>query len=234
MSEPLVNVIIPAYLPTENHLRLLQLAVSSLSEQTHTDFSVSLVLNGLYCGKQEVMDAVKDFRYPDRLIIYNMEAKTSGAKARNYGIRRTNAKYIAQLDADDAYMPEKLEKQVAYMEEHPKCDLLGTLMYYKKEDGSVTDGPFRVNEYKDHSEIANQIAYGNVLSHGTVMLRNESYKSFNLQYDEVNVPGTSWPNYGKIMYEDWDLWQRSIAKGVKTHVLQERLYLYSLGTSVAR
>jgi glycosyltransferase involved in cell wall biosynthesis len=227
-----INVIIPAHIPTEGHLRLLCRAMLSLQNQTYQDFRIILVLNGSFCDTQEVKSRLLPFKYFDRLVIYDMESKASGAAARNYGIMRSQSKYIAQLDADDQYMPRKLEKQVEFMENHPDCDFLGTCsMIYCSDGRTVEEEMFRPEL---HGEIARVIHNTNVMACGSILFRGDVFRRFGVIYNEVYKPGTVWPSYGRKMHEDWDLWIRLIGSGAKAHILQEKLYVWSEGTSVER
>ena len=164
-----------------------------------------------------------------------MGRKASGAAARNYGIRRSTSKYIAQLDADDAYMPEKLEKQVAFMEAHPDIDFLGTcLILNRRNNQTVKEQHLQFFRPEYHKDIAAVIENENAMAHSSILFRGDIFRNFGVEYNEAYKPGAIWPIYNRIMYEDWDLWIRLIRLGAKAHNLQESLYVWSEGTSVAR
>ena len=231
--EPIVDVIIPAYIPSPIYLKLLRRAFQSLEKQTMTDFKTSLVLNGGFCSKEDVLSEIKFYKYLDRLTVHDMGTKASGAAARNYGIQRSTSKYIAQLDVDDAYMPEKLAKQVEHMENNTECSILGTLKADIDKHQNVIHCP--TYYHQTHEQIVADIEKFCVLSHGTVMLRADIFKKLNIYYDEIQKPLTVWPMYpNTLMAEDWDLWIRMIKKGAKAYILQEKLYVYTVGTSVER
>ena len=227
-----VDVIIPAYLPSLHYLQLLRRALSSLEVQTYTDFGISLVLNGSFCSADEILSSLQSYKYFDRITLYDMGRKASGAAARNYGIIRSTSKYIAQLDADDMYMPEKLEKQVEYMDTHSECDFLGTCLMVNSRDGQINEEEYDRPEY--HKDIAKVIERENAMACGSIIFRNDVFCRFGVLYTEAYKPGMIWPSYGRNMHEDWDLWIRLIKAGAKTHNLQEKLYVWSEGTSVAR
>lgn len=228
---PVVDVIIPAYLPSPTYLDLLRRALKSLEKQTYTNFKISLVLNGSFCSADEILSSLQTYKYFDRLTLHDMGRKASGAAARNYGIIRSTSKYIAQLDADDAYMPKKLAKQVEYMDSHSECDFLGTCLMVNRF-GHIAEEEYSRPEH--HEDIAKVIERENVMACGSIMFKNDAFCKFGVLYTEAYKPGMIWPNYGRIMNEDWDLWIRLIKSGARTHNLKEKLYVWSEGTSVAR
>ena len=122
----MISIIIPAYIPTRKHHALFIRAIRSLEKQTYKDFEVICVLNGCYTDYGSIISSV----ITDLNIHYKfLEGKTSGAIARNFGIKVSKRKYVAQLDVDDQYHPEKLEKQIEFLEKNPYIDVLGTLAY---------------------------------------------------------------------------------------------------------
>ena len=231
MTMAAIDIIIPAFLPSPKYFQLLRRALFSLEDQTYKDFSISLVLNGCYCGGDEILSSLKSYKYFDRLTLYDIGKKASGATARNYGIIRSTSKYIAQLDADDAYMPEKLARQVEYMDNHSECDFLGTCLMVDRF-GYIAEEEYFRPEY--HKDIAKVIERENVMACGSIIFRNDVFRRFGVLYSEAYKPGTFWPNYGRKMYEDWDLWIRLIKAGAIAHNLKEKLYVWSEGTSVDR
>ena len=236
MNEPSVDVIIPAYLPSQSYLSLLRRALVSLQKQTFHDFKVTLVLNGSFCSKDDLIAAIRSYNLLwlfDKITVHDLQKKASGAIARNYGISKSRTKYIAQLDVDDAYMPAKLAKQVDYMNKHENIDFLGTLAMDLMPNGNLMI-PKASNTYETHEQIALNIEKSNVMTHASVIFRRSMFERLGVMYNENHKPGLIWPEYGRPMWEDWDLWIRLIKDGAVGHNLQENLYVYSLGTSVER
>ncbi len=103
---PLVSVIIPNY----NYARYVGEAVESALGQTYSNLEVIVVDDGSTDNSLEVLE-----RYRDRVKI--VEQQNSGVcVARNRGVAETKGEYIAFLDADDVWLPEKIEKQVKKFE----------------------------------------------------------------------------------------------------------------------
>jgi glycosyltransferase involved in cell wall biosynthesis len=120
---PLVSVIVPTYArPT-----LLQNALKSVNAQTYSLLEIVVVDdNGrgtpLQLETQRTVDSMS-FREGIVLSYVVREKNGGGAMARNSGIEAARGAYVAFLDDDDEWMPEKLEKQVAAMENHEEVGL---------------------------------------------------------------------------------------------------------------
>src|SRR3989338_1834678 len=105
---PMVSVLIPTF----NGEKYLEDAILSVFAQTYKDYELIIVDDG--SKTREVEKICK--KYYDRLKYIRQENRGISA-ARNNGIVNSNGKYIALLDDDDLWAPEKLEKQVKYYEE---------------------------------------------------------------------------------------------------------------------
>jgi len=228
----MIDVIVPAYIPTERNLNFFYEAMNSLRRQTLKDFNVKIILNGSDLYKSEIEESIQS---DDRFEALHFKKKSSAAIARNYGIRNTSSKYVAQLDADDLYHEEKLEKQLKFMESNTHCSLLGTSNYVIRNGRNVDSCCGTHHQYQTHEKIKENIdANYNVIVCGSVMFRRSEVFGNNLFYDEENTPGQYWPSYGKIMYEDLDLWIRCINRGKKINIIPERLYYWREGSRVER
>jgi glycosyltransferase EpsE len=227
----MISVIVPAYIPTELHRKLFRRAIASLEAQTFKKFEVICVLNGSCVSKDEIINDIKNCKL--QVNFYDFEKKSSGAIARNYGIQMSKNSLIAQIDVDDQYAPTKLEKQYNFFQTHPEYDFVGTLAsdFYFNE--TITDSCFSPGQYQEHEQIAKAIKHENIMCHGSIMFKKSSFIKLG-GYNEINKPGTIWPEYGVRMWEDWDLWQRAVNQGMKFHNIPERLYYWSVGTSVDR
>ncbi len=107
---PLVSVIVPAY----NAARFLPESLPSVLAQTWTDFELIVVNDGSTDGTAACVEAFTDPRI--RLV---SQANRGLAGARNGGIRAARGSFIALLDADDLWLPEKLARHVAHLQSRP-------------------------------------------------------------------------------------------------------------------
>ncbi len=106
---PVVSVIIPTF----NRREYVQEAIDSVLAQTYTDYEIIVIDDGSTDGTGEALRE----RYGNR-VIYEWQENQGESVARNRGIALAQGEYIAFLDSDDLWLPEKLAKQVAYLEEH--------------------------------------------------------------------------------------------------------------------
>ena len=225
-----VDVIIPAYLPKSDNLLLLNRALKSLEAQTYQDFHTYIVLNGLYDDESVIR---KSILYKGNCTVLTLSGKTSGAIARNAGIKASTSPFVAQLDADDQYHPQKLEKQVSFMGRNEDVGILGTLAWDYYKDETTRESCFLPGQYETHAQISNALQSENVMCHSSVMFRRSALNLLG-GYVEDRKPGSLWPQYGTRMWEDWDMWLRAIQQGIKLYNLPERLYYWSVGTGVER
>jgi glycosyltransferase involved in cell wall biosynthesis len=107
-TAPLVSVIIPAY----NRANILPRAINSVLNQTYQDFEIIIVDDNSTDDTEDIVKKISDGR-----IQYIKNQKNVGAAvARNVGIESSKGKYIAFLDSDDEWLPEKLSKQIRLFE----------------------------------------------------------------------------------------------------------------------
>lgn len=106
----LVSVIMPSY----NTGKFIAESINSVLSQSYTNWELIIVDD---CSTDDTDNIVASFLKDER-IRYLKNKKNSGAAiSRNYALREAKGKWIAFLDSDDLWMPEKLEKQIRYMEE---------------------------------------------------------------------------------------------------------------------
>ena len=116
MNMPTVSVVMPAY----NAAAFVRRAVDSVLAQTWSDLELLGVDDGSTDATRDVLAS-----YGDRLRVL---PKLNGgpAAARNHGLRHARGKYVAFLDADDWWLPQKLERQVALMAGRPELGFCST------------------------------------------------------------------------------------------------------------
>ncbi|EDZ96956.1 glycosyltransferase [Limnospira fusiformis KN01] len=113
-TTPKVSVIIPAY----NCDRYIELCVRSALEQTYTDYEIIVIDDGSTDNTRQVIEPYLD------VISYHYQPNQGAAKARNYGCSLARGEFLAFLDGDDFFVPEKLAEQVAHFQKNPSIDLI--------------------------------------------------------------------------------------------------------------
>jgi GT2 family glycosyltransferase len=180
----------------------LEECVDSILNQTFQDFEYIILNNGSTDRTPEILN-----RYADpRLRIIHQE-NLGIARSLNKGIHLANSELIVRLDADDYSVPQRLDKQITFMEQHPEIVLCGSrfeLLVGKKTFDQET---LFIEENK---AIRKAMSCFNPFSHSTVVFRKKTFIESGC-YNE------------KFEYsQDYDLWLRMLGFG-EAHILRDKL-----------
>ena len=104
-----VSIIMTAY----NAERYIGESIKSVLNQTFTNFELIVVNDA---SEDRTVSEVKDFNYDRRVKLFSLKFNKGTANGRNFGISKANGEYIAFIDSDDTWVPNKLERQITYME----------------------------------------------------------------------------------------------------------------------
>ena len=118
---PFLSVIIPTF----NRKKYIIRALDSVLAQTYRNFDIQVIDDGGNDGTGNLVRTRAD-QEEEIQIHYTHTPNRGVAAARNLGIRRSGGDWIALLDSDDEWLPEKLEKQVDFMRHHPGISLIHT------------------------------------------------------------------------------------------------------------
>ncbi len=174
-TEPLVSVIIPTY----NGKKYLGVAIDSVLSQTYKNIEVIVINDGASDGTKQVIE--KFIEKDARIISVENESNLGFVKSLNKGIGYAKGKYIARLDDDDSWAsPQKLEKQVEFLEAHPEYVLTGGGLI--QIDGSGEEMIRYLFPEKDE-DIRRVILVDNVIAHSSVVFRKDSFVQVG-GYDE--------------------------------------------------
>jgi len=117
MGEKLVSVVIPLY----NRGEYIEEAIDSLLCQTYENIEIIVVDD---CSTDDGISVVESYR-DDRIKIVRNEVNSGTAATRNRGFQEAKGEYVALLDSDDIALPDRIEKQVRYLEENKDIYLVG-------------------------------------------------------------------------------------------------------------
>lgn len=171
---PLVSVIIPTY----NREKYVVEAIESVLVQTYKNLEIIVVDDGSTDGTEKILEP-----YRDR-VVYIYQENQGPSAARNTGIRRANGQFIAFLDSDDLWLPEKLEVQVAYMETNPEVGLVHTGKLHREERPTgpiLKEWPYAEQSRSGH--IFPEMFLGPAVLTPTVVARRECFDVAGL-FDE--------------------------------------------------
>lgn len=181
---PDVSVVMPVF----NGAEYIREAIESLLGQTMTNFELIVVNDGSTDDSAAIVASYNDprIRLIDRAVNLGLTI------TRNEGVSAARGEFIAMLDCDDVALPARLEKQLAYMQHHPECGLLGSWFYLIDQNGQVEREQRVVFE---SAQIPVNLLFHNVFGQSTVMLRRSLLPEG--PYREEFPPA-----------EDYDLWVR--------------------------
>lgn len=198
---PRVSVLMPVYNTKPEHLRE---AIDSILAQTFTDFEF-LILND--CSPNaDVEEVVKS--YTDPRIVYAVNEHNLGISgSRNRLLDMAKGEYLAVMDHDDISLPERFEKQVAFLDVHPDVGIVGTFTR------GMSKGTVKLRPTAD-MEIKKMLMAHCNLSHPSCMLRASVLKEHGIRYEEMFSPA-----------EDYSLFARLIPV-TQFAILPEALFIY--------
>ncbi len=173
-NQPLVSVIMPVY----NAADFLEEAIQSIVRQSYIHWELIVVDDA---STDSSLKIIEKFKKENALRIrvkrLSKNLNKGGDPAANVGFKMARGKYVARMDADDVAMPERLEKQVRYMEKHKEVFMLGGQAKVIDKKGKVM-GVKRVP--LTNGEIYEDFFVFNPIIHPTVMIRRDEVKRQNL------------------------------------------------------
>jgi glycosyltransferase involved in cell wall biosynthesis len=201
--EALVSVILPAY----NATGYLDRAVQSILQQSYKSFELIIINDG---SEDETWKLIETYDDP-RVIGVNFEQNQGLINVLNHGLELARGKYIARMDADDIALPERFNKQVEYLEQHPDCGVCGTAVINFNGSGGTCKAIYPCK----HKEIIAALSlFERNICHPTAMIRTSVLRENKIKYKE------------EYHYtEDYMLWL-DILRHSRLHNLKEPLLLY--------
>ena len=191
-----ITVVIPTY----NRYTLLKRAITSLYSQTHQPKEIIVVDDGSTDDTSQVQNDFSE-------IIYIYQENRGVSAARNTGIQRASCEWIAFLDSDDEFHPQKLQKQIAFHQQNPDI-----LMSYTAENW-IRNGK-EVKIPKKYHKIGKDVFLENLsycnIAPSSVLLNKNLLDDVGLFDEKLEV------------CEDYDMWLR-ITQKYKVGLIDEKL-----------
>lgn len=187
----MVSVIIPTF----NREKTISRAIQSILNQTYNNIEIIVVDDKSTDNTEEI---VKNFN--EEKIYYIKHSNNQGAcAARNTGIKNAKGEYIAFLDSDDLWKPDKLEKQLYFLKEN-NSDLV--FCSHTVYDG-VSEKTIPHNKIKDEN-IFEKLLYSNFITTGAILAKQKCFE----EIFDVTLP----------RFQDWDLVIRMCKKYKISHI----------------
>lgn len=200
----LISIIMAAY----NAEKTIEKAINSVLAQSYQNWEL-IVIND--CSKDKTVSIVESIADPRVRLIHN-PVNSGVSVTRHRGVEEAKGEWLAILDSDDAWEPEKLEKQVQRQIEK-NADLLFTASSFMNADGEPIDWVLHAPEQIDYRTLLKQ----NLVSNSSVLVRKALYQAHELQ--------------GDGMHEDFACWLRILKTGVKAYGVDEPLLIYRISAT---
>lgn len=164
-TQPIVSVIMPVH----NAGKFLAPAIESILAQTYKKVELIIVDDASTDGSwKTITQFAKKYKKQITAVQTKKQVNSAGNGATNYGLQFAHGSFVARMDADDIALPERIEKQVAYLLSHPEVILLGTQAYVVNEKGKITG---KKSLPTAHEDIYEQYGVIHPIIHPTVMIR---------------------------------------------------------------
>lgn len=201
LCKPIVSVIMPAY----NSCHTIAMSIQSVKDQVLTQWELLIIDD---CSTEPLENIVSAFQ--DERIHYIRLAHNNGvANARNIGIAKAQGRYIAFLDSDDMWHPEKLSMQLAFMQ---KNHYAFTYTWYRQFTGDISQlgNLVKTKQVVDYRDLLK----GNDIGCLTVMIDRK-------QIQNIHMPSQR--------HEDYITWLNILKQGYKAYSISKELAYYRKG-----
>lgn len=190
-----VSIIMGIY----NCAETLPEAIESILNQTYLNWELIMCDDGSSDDTWKIAIRYAE-KYPDKIKILKNESNKGLNYTLNRCLKKATGKYIARMDGDDISMPERLEKEVSFLEEHKEYAIVSTPMIYFDEYGEWGEGKaIEIPQLKDF------VFHPPFHCHAPCMIRKEAY-------DRV---GGYTVDKRLLRYEDCNLWYKLYSKGYR-------------------
>jgi teichuronic acid biosynthesis glycosyltransferase TuaG len=204
MEQGLVSIIVPVY----NVEKFITETMDCVCRQTYENWELLLVEDGSKDNSKAVIEEYLKKSGESRIRLIRQPSNMGAAKARNRGLAEAKGRYIAYLDADDLWVPEKLEKELRFMREKDAAFAF-TGYEFADENGKGTGRVVRVPA---------TLSYQEALKNTTIFTTTVMFDTEKINKDLLEMP--------VIKSEDTALWWKVLKHGYVEHGLDENLVKY--------
>lgn len=202
--EELVSIIVPVY----NAGRFIEETMDCVAAQSYSQWELLLVEDGSSDGTVPIIEEYIRKNSESRIRLIRQPENQGAARARNRGLKEAAGRYIAYLDADDLWMPEKLEHQLAFMAER-KAAFAFTGYEFADENGRGLGRVVRVPQ---------TLNYRQALKNTTIFTTTVMFDTARIDRALLEMP--------VMKSEDTALWWKILRNGYTAYGLDENLAKY--------
>lgn len=211
-NKPLVSIVVPVY----NAKKYLNKCLNSLYSQTYKNIEIIIVNDGSSDGSGEIIDSFYKRNRSNTVVLKNSEPSGfTGEIAANQGIRIANGVYIARMDADDIAFPDRIEKEVNFLEKHKDYFLVSSSAEVIDESGKLIG---RWDLGKNYNLILKKIFLTNSIVNSSILFRKSKIEK---DFYKIKYPG----------FNDYYTWICYLSQGKKMHTLKNVLVKYRTSDS---
>ena len=204
IDEICVDVIMSVF----NAEKTISEAIDSMLNQTHHKIRLIICNDASTDGTNRILEKYKK-NYPDKIILIENKTNKRLAYSLNKCLELVESPYVARMDGDDISEPQRIEKQLSFMKMHPEYDVVGTGMISFTEDNPALQEKHPVIN-PDRYTLRNQVPY----HHATILAKTSMYQRLG-GYTVAERTKTG---------QDYDMWFRFYAAGMKGANIDEPLY----------
>ena len=205
MSAPAISIVLPAY----NCSPYIAETINSLLSQTFTDFQLIIINDGSTDDTEHIIQLYHD----PRITYLKNESNKGLVFTLNRGIQASEGNYIARMDADDIALPQRLQLQKQWLDEHPHTAAISCTIRFIDGNGNERGVWLADKASCSYTDIKKMLPWENCIAHPTIMIRKEVVEAY--LYDAI-----------QLHCEDYDLWLRMLADGLVIEKLPQPLLLY--------
>ncbi len=200
-----VSIVIPVY-----HLeKYIRQTMECVLAQDYTDWELVLVEdNGEDRSAEIIEEFIREKGLEDKIRLLHQKDEYGAAAARNTGVMQSRGRYIAYLDGDDVWMPNKLSRELEFMKEH---DAAFVFTGYEFADADAVGNGKIVR-------VPETLNYKQALKNTTIFTSTVMFDTGKIPREKLMMP--------KIKSEDTALWWRLLREGNIAYGLDENLVLY--------
>ena len=203
-SRPMVSVIMGIY----NCERTLSEAIESIIGQTFIDWELIMCDDGSSDNTYQVALQYSR-RFPDKIFLIRNAVNRGLNYTLNRCLEKAKGIYIARMDGDDISIPERLEKEVQFLNTHSEYAIVSSQMIYFDEKGD-----WGIRNVIEIPQIKDFVFHTPFHCHAPCMIREEAYRSVGGYTVDERL----------LRFEDCNLWYKLYAKGYRGYNIQEALY----------
>ena len=204
MEQNMISIVVPVYRAE----KYIEETMDCVRAQTYTDWELLLIED---CGPDQSRQRIEEYiqRTGDgRIRLLTHPTNLGAARARNLGVNEARGRYLAYLDADDLWAPDKLKKELAFLKER-QAAFVFTGYEFADENGKGTGKVVRVPA---------TITYKEALKNTTIFTSTVMFDMEQLSKEQLQMP--------QIKSEDTALWWRILRQGYVACGLDQNLVKY--------